>query len=155
MAQLDRKEELPNVNVTLDRWTGALGILGAKEFPCPLCNAGLPILKSKRNKPYCICNDCGLQIFVRGKKGISHLRQMAEHGILISAEEGSAAHGVFLLNRLERLKLQKQDLETKRGILGILFPDQNVENAISLVDAEIESVQGELTKLSQKMESDK
>jgi hypothetical protein len=46
---------------------------------------------------------------------------------------------------LEQLKLQKSDLEMKQGIF---FPDKNVTNAISLVDAEIEKVQGELEKLS-------
>jgi hypothetical protein len=76
---------------------------------------------------------------VRGKKGISRLEQMAQSGILISATEESAAHGISLLNRLERLKLQKHDLEEKQGIF---FPDKNVGYAISLVDAEIENVQG-------------
>jgi uncharacterized Zn finger protein len=145
MGELDLKQRSTNVNVTLAPPDRALGILTGKEFPCPLCGAGLPILKSKRNKPYCTCNDCGLQIFVRGKKGILRLEQMAQHGILISATEESAAHGISLLNRLEQLKLQNHDLEEKQGIF---FPDKNVGYAISLVDAEIENVQGELAKLS-------
>jgi uncharacterized Zn finger protein len=145
MRQLESKQSSPNVNVTLVPSDGALGILSGKEFPCPLCGAGLPILKSKRNKPYCTCNACGLQIFVRGKKGISRLERMAEHGILISATEESAAHGISLLNRLEQMKLQKRDLVEKQGFF---FPDKNVGNAISLVDAEIENVQGELARLS-------
>jgi uncharacterized Zn finger protein len=145
MGQLGSKQNSPNVNVTLPSRDWALGALGGKEFPCPLCGAGLPILKSKRNKPYCTCNDCGLQMFVRGKKGMSRLEEMAQHGILISATEESAAHAISLLNRLEQLKLQKRDLVEKQGIF---FPDKNVGNAISLVDAEIENVQGELAKLS-------
>jgi hypothetical protein len=76
MGQLASKQNSPNVNVTLASPDWALGILSGKEFPCPLCGAGLPILRSKRNKPYCTCNDCGLQIFVRGKKGMSRLEQM-------------------------------------------------------------------------------
>lgn len=148
MGQLGPKQRSSNVNVTLSWPDWPLRILNDKEFPCPLCGAGLPILKSKRNKPYCTCNDCGLQIFVRGKKGISRLETMAEQGILISATEESAAHGISLLNRLEQLKLQKQELEAKQGIIGLIFPDKNVQNAISLVDVEIENVQGELAKLS-------
>jgi DNA-directed RNA polymerase subunit RPC12/RpoP len=151
MGQSESKQSSPNVNVTLAPPDGALGILSRKEFPCPLCGAGLPILKSKRNKPYCTCNDCGLQIFVRGKKGISRLEQMAEHGILISATEESAAHGISLLNRLEQLKLQKRDLQEKQGFF---LPDKNVENAISLVDAEIENVQGELARLSREKQKE-
>jgi hydrogenase maturation factor len=76
---------------------------------------------------------------------MSRLEELAQHGILISVTEESAAHGISLLNRLEQLKLQKRDLVEKQGIF---FPDKNVGNAISLVDAEIENVQGELAKLS-------
>jgi uncharacterized Zn finger protein len=152
MGQLEPKQRSANVNVTLAPPDGAVSIFSGKEFPCPLCGAGLPILNSKRNKPYCTCNDCGLQIFVRGKKGISRLEQMAEHGILISATEESAAHGIVLLNRLEQLKLQKWELEGKQGIL---FRDENVGNAISLVDAEIENVQGELARMSRAKQKEK
>jgi hypothetical protein len=74
---------------------------------------------------------------------------MANEGILVSGKEESALHGINLYNRLEQLKLQKHDLELKRGIL---FPDENVENAIRIVDAEIERVEGELAKVAAKTE---
>ncbi len=152
MGSLESKQRSTDVNVTLAPSEKGLGVLGGKEFPCPLCGAALSILNSKRNKPYCTCNDCGLQIFIRGKRGISRLKWMAENGILISLREESAARGIFLLNRLERLKLQKRELEEKQGILS---RDENVENAISLVDAEIESAQGELAKLSRAKREEK
>jgi len=47
----------------------------------------------------------------------------------------------------EQLKLQKKESAEKRGIV---FADSDVENAIELVDAEIESVQGELAKAARK-----
>jgi hypothetical protein len=147
-----KHKDLANVNVTLDSSESILGDLANREFPCPLCRAGLPILASKRRKPYFICNLCGVQVFVRGKKGISRLSEMVKSGILISSTEQSAMHGINLLNRLESLKLQKQDLEMKTGIIGILFPDENVQNAISLVDAEIKKIEGELANLAHKKE---
>jgi DNA-directed RNA polymerase subunit RPC12/RpoP len=145
MAELKKDQSQGNVNVTLAPPDQTMGILTGKEFPCPLCGAGLPILTSKRNKPYCTCNDCGLQIFMRGKNGILRLEQMAQNGILISATEESAAHGISLLNRLEQLRLQRGVLEEKQGIF---FPNKNVGYAISLVDAEMEVVQGELARMS-------
>jgi len=140
MSKVDRSPDSTNVNVTLD----PLGALYGQEFPCPLCGAGLPIQRSKRGKPYCTCNLCGIQIFFRGKVGIARLRQMANGGILVSARDESAARGIVLLNRLDQLKLQKRELESKRGFI---FPDLNVQNAIRIVDAEIERVQGELAKM--------
>jgi hypothetical protein len=145
MSEVDPGPDRNNVNVTLDPLRAALEDLRGKEFPCPLCAAGLPILPSKRRKPYCTCNACGIQIFFRGKVGIARLRRMAQGGILIPAKEESASHGISLLNRLEQLKLQKQELEARRGFIS---RDSSLENAIEIVDAEIESVQGELAKIA-------
>jgi predicted RNA-binding Zn-ribbon protein involved in translation (DUF1610 family) len=145
MAQLKRNQTQTNVNVTL----GASGPVGeelaGKTFPCPLCGEALPILASKRKKPYFTCNSCGVQVFVRGKPGIARLREMAVAGALVSGTKESASYGIRLYNRLEQLKLQKRDLGKKRGMLVY---DQDVSNAISLVDGEIEKVQGELAELA-------
>ena len=149
MRQLNEKPVQGNVNVTLGNSEAVLGDLGEKEFPCPLCGVGLPILPSKRKKPYFTCNACGVQVFVRGKTGISKLRQMANAGILVAGRKDSPMRGIVLYNRLEQLKLQKNDLEWKQGIF---LKDQNVENAIQIVDAEIKKIEGELADLAAKKE---
>jgi DNA-directed RNA polymerase subunit RPC12/RpoP len=148
MGELSPRNDSGNVNVTLGDSSSVLGPLMGMEFPCPLCGAGLPILASKRKKPYCTCNKCGVQIFVRGKEGIARLRDMASRGILISGTKESASRGINLYNRLEQLKLQKRELEAKGGIF---FRADHVENAIQIVDAEIEKVQGELAKIASKV----
>ena len=145
MGELKPEQPQANVTLTLDRLEAALDELRDLEFPCPLCGAGLPIRSSKRKKPYCTCNLCGVQLFVRGKAGIARLHKLIEAGILISGKNESASHGITLLNRLEQLKLQKDALKWKRGLI---FVDEDVENTILIVDAEIEKVQGELAKLS-------
>jgi DNA-directed RNA polymerase subunit RPC12/RpoP len=121
------------------------------EFPCPFCGAGLPILHSKRNKPYFTCNFCGVQVFVRGKAGIKRLIEMAKAGILVSGRNEGISHGINLFNRLEQLKIQKRDLESKQGII---FRDENVENAIQIVDAEMKKVEGELAKMAEETKRD-
>jgi DNA-directed RNA polymerase subunit RPC12/RpoP len=152
MAQLDQQGEQANVNVTLPSLEAALGRLAGKELPCFLCGAGLPILASKRKKPYLTCNGCGVQIFVRGKSGIARLHELARLGILVSVAKESAMHGINLYNRLEQLKIQKRDLAIKRGIF---FWNSDVENAIRIIDTEIEKVQGELEEIAHRVESDK
>jgi len=134
-------------NVTLVQSKSSLGPLLGMEFPCPLCGTGLPIRASKRGKPYFVCNICLVQIFVRGSAGISRLRDLATSGILVSGKDGSVSYGINLYNRLEQLKLQKEDLERRRGLV---FFNKDAVNAISVVDAEIEKVQRELEKLAQK-----
>jgi hypothetical protein len=152
MGELEPKPSQSNVTLTLDPLAAALEELRDVEFPCPLCGAGLPIRSSKRKKPYCTCNLCGVQLFVRGKSGIARLHKIVNAGILVSGKNESAAHGITLLNRLEQLKLQREDLKWKRGII---FRDEDVENTILIVDAEIEKVQGELAKLSRAKEKGK
>jgi predicted RNA-binding Zn-ribbon protein involved in translation (DUF1610 family) len=145
MDKLTLKHSQANVNVTLAPLDEALAEILGNEFPCPLCGAGLPIRTSKRKKPYCTCNDCGIQLFVRGKMGIARLRKLARDGILISSSGGGASYGIALFNRLEQLKLQRQELVFKRPLI---FADSNVENAIELVDAEIKTVQVELAVIA-------
>ncbi len=41
-----------------------------KYFPCPVCKKLKEVEMTKKGKPYLTCNDCGVQLFVRLKKGI-------------------------------------------------------------------------------------
>jgi hypothetical protein len=75
---------------------------------------------------------------------------MANAGILISGKKESASHGINLLNRLEQLKLQRDELKWKRGII---FTDENIENAIRIVDVEMEKIESELARIAIKTEN--
>ncbi len=141
------KQDSAHVNVTLVPLGAGLEDLRGKKFPCPLCGAGLAILASKRGKPYCVCNPCGIQLFFRGKPGISRLLQMVKGEILIPGKADGADYGIALFDRLRQLKAQKEELEEKRGLI---FRDSGVENAILIVDAEIEKVEGELARVAKK-----
>ena len=57
-------------NVTLER------ISLMSKIPCFLCSQELKQRKDKNNKPYFICDPCGMQIFVRGRQGIENLNQL-------------------------------------------------------------------------------
>jgi hypothetical protein len=140
-----------NVNVTLAQQRCSPPGLADALFPCPLCGAGLPILASKRGKPYSVCDFCGLQVFVRGKNGIARLQQMADTGILVAPRKESASYALNLYNRLKQLELQRNELRSKGGIF---FVDQDTQNAIQIVDAELEKVQGELAKIAKATENE-
>ena len=141
MGELE--QDSAHVNVTLVPSGAGLEDLQGKKFPCPLCGDGLAILATKRGKPYCVCNACGIQLFFRGRTGISRLLHMVRREILIPGKADGADYGIALFDRLQQLKSQKEELEGKRGLI---FRDSDVENAIQIVDSEIETVQGELAK---------
>lgn len=44
------------------------------KLRCPICSAPLPVKKTRKGKPYVVCDDCGLQMFVRYEEGIQRLR---------------------------------------------------------------------------------
>lgn len=49
-----------------------------KRFDCFLCNRSVDIRLSKKGRPYFICDDCGIQVFVRGDKGIKCLAKRVQ-----------------------------------------------------------------------------
>lgn len=59
-----------DVNVTL----GVSSEDDIQHFPCPVCFEMLEVKYTFKSKPYLTCNDCGVQLFVRGKEGIKKLK---------------------------------------------------------------------------------
>ena len=51
-----------------------------QSFPCPICTAPLDVRLSKKDKPYVVCNDCGVQMFVRNAEGIDRFQQQLSMG---------------------------------------------------------------------------
>ena len=120
------------------------GLLG-REFPCPVCGIGLGIRKSQKGKPYCVCDSCGIQLFVRGKLGITRLKELVKSESLVSGKASTANRSVTLYNHLEQLKTQRAEMESKQGLI---FRDRDLENAISVVGTEIRRIESELEKLA-------
>lgn len=53
---------------TVERFRG-------RTIGCFLCRRQLEVKLSKKMRPYLVCHDCCLQIFVRGDKGIERLAE--------------------------------------------------------------------------------
>jgi hypothetical protein len=140
---MKNKGSEPNVNVTLP--PGPNGGLLGRRFPCPTCGVALSIRMSQSSKPYCVCFDCGNQVFFRGKLGIHRLTELVESGKLITEVEAREHSPAVMFNRLVHLRSQKAELLAKRGLIAT---DPDLENAIRAVDNEIASAQGELSRLA-------
>jgi len=152
MDKLNDKTDSRNINVTLGSGNPTIASLFGRKIPCQLCGAGLDIRISVKNKPYCICPDCGNQFFIRGKKGIQRLQELLDSGILIAGQSSKGDSPVVLFNRLQQLRAEKSDLEGKQGLI---LRDSDLENALCAVDNEIKRVQGELAKLGRNSKREK
>src|SRR2546430_17637607 len=100
----------PLHNVTLD----TEDFLG-KPFPCPLCNMELRLKISCKQEPYCMCLECGIQIFFRGLAGIARLLEMIRSEEAVVLEFSGPARAISLYRRLQHLKRQKDALENNHG----------------------------------------
>lgn len=58
--------------------TSLLELKRKSLFPCPVCCEGLEVKQSKKQKPYVVCNPCGLQMFVRTEPGIKKFNMLVE-----------------------------------------------------------------------------
>jgi transcription elongation factor Elf1 len=56
-----------------------VAVNGKPMFPCPVCMQAREVRLTKKNKPYLICDPCGVQIFVRGPAGIEEFRRLLQH----------------------------------------------------------------------------
>ena len=135
----------PNVNVPLGEPESKPHKMAGKTFPCAVCAVSLPIRITRKQKPYCQCLDCGIQIFFRGKVGIARLEAILEDEKLVSGAWSGTNTPELLFNRIQHLKQRKSELKRKQRLF---FPDPDLENAICAVDKEIARVQGELDKMA-------
>ena len=129
----------PQHNVTLDP-----SEFSEKPFPCPLCNTELRLKITRKQKPYCMCLECGIQIFFRGQLGIARLQEMVATEKKIAIEFPAPVRPFALYRRLQHLKRQKELLEEKQGII---FRDPDRDVVIAAVETEIERLRAELQQI--------
>ncbi len=55
-----------------------VAVNGKQMFPCPVCTQVREVRMTKKDKPYVICDPCGVQIFVRGPGGIAEFRRLLQ-----------------------------------------------------------------------------
>jgi len=152
MANPSRGDDADNVNVTLAEKESTASTLAGSKFPCQLCGAGLEVRISTKQKPYTVCLDCGIQNFYRGKQGIRRLRELLDSNVLITGTGSSVDTAILLFNRIQQLRAQRKELKARKGLI---FRDRDLENAILVVDNEIERVQGELKRFGRKTSREK
>jgi len=68
---------------------------GKRMFPCPVCTEPREVRVTKKDKPYLICDPCGVQLFIRGPAGVDEFNRLLGH----INRDG-------LLTRLQRMELQ-------------------------------------------------
>jgi len=85
---------------------------GKSMFPCPVCTQAREVRVTKKDKPYLICDPCGVQVFIRGPAGIQEFKRLLEH----TSNEGVVA-------RLEQMSRQYRPTCQECGCQFWIKPD--------------------------------
>ncbi len=110
-----------------------------KIISCPTCKQALIERKSKTNKPYFVCDDCEVQIFIRGKRGIARL-----HGEMKTSDSPAEALVEELQLRIKTSKEQLRAVQGREGILSELWPSGEqlgIMKQIKIYKVELERIQ--------------
>ena len=95
-------------------------------LPCLLCGEKLRKRIDKHNKPYFVCDPCGIQFFVRRQKGIERLNNLLRASERHAIPFQQAAERMYavqaLLGEIDGTKKQISKLNDE---VGLFFPDEH------------------------------
>lgn len=115
-------------------------------IPCFLCGNGLEVKMSKRDKPYLICDWCGVQTFIRGKRGIKSFNQyqaaLKSGGIIATGKNNLQI--TALINSLAELKAKLRQLEGFPNVFTYLIPEEQKELTVQVLHKAIWNVENQL-----------
>ena len=109
-VRIDKMKQKIDANVTL----GVDGQDNGQHFPCPICFEMLEVRHDKNSKPYCVCNDCAVQLFIRGKNGIKKFKNL-----IPNYNYKFKSHKLIeLIEYFEKLNEKLSEIEAKKPIFG-------------------------------------
>ncbi len=126
------------------------------DLPCFLCGKQLNQRTDKNNKPYFICNPCGMQVFIRRELGIHKLadliRNLKEGELPLRAHTQVLYEVQAILSEMDDLKAEIKRLD---GEIGFFWIDQDKLRARKLLEARIENLLSQLEQISEAKTSDR
>lgn len=128
----------PSSNVTLAEDLTAL----EQSIPCFLCRDSLVIKRDKNQKPYFICEVCGIQAFIRRKQGIRLLKELQDNSF-------SSLKLIQLTRELTLLKSEKDKITSQRGVFGLFAPDEELIKAEFEINQKTQEITQKIKKLGE------
>ena len=102
-----------------------MDLFSTQFLPCLLCGNKLQ-RTDKHNKPYFVCDPCGIQFFVRRKQGIERLNNLLRASERHAIPFRQAAERIFevqaLFSEIDGTKTQITKLNNE---IGFFFPDEH------------------------------
>jgi DNA-directed RNA polymerase subunit RPC12/RpoP len=112
---------------------------------CFLCIQELPERTDKNRKPYFICDSCGVQIFVRGRQGITnleHLKKTLKERDLEFRERRATL--LRMQGILMEIRGVEKEIAALSSVLDALIPNERKDRQRELLNKRIETLLLEL-----------
>jgi DNA-directed RNA polymerase subunit RPC12/RpoP len=119
------------------------------KIPCFLCSQELRQRKDKNEKPYFICDPCGLQIFVRGRQGIENLAQLIatlRERDFPFREHARVLHEIQAI--LTEIRGVKKEIKGLASVLNIFSEDEDRDRTRELLNKRIENLLSRLEQIA-------
>jgi hypothetical protein len=120
-------------------------------LPCWLCGNDLEQRKDKHQKPYFVCNPCGMQMFVRRAQGAENLqrliRTLQEREIPMRAH----ARNLFEISAiLQELNGVERELEKLQDSIGFFSkPSEEKVRAMELLKTRLQTLLNDLERIAE------
>jgi hypothetical protein len=103
-----------------------MDLFSTQFLPCLLCGNKLQKRTDKHNKPYFVCEPCGIQFFVRRQQGIERLDKLlraSERNAIPFQQSAECLYKVqALLGEIDGTKMQISKLTSE---IGFFFVDED------------------------------
>lgn len=104
---------------------------------CFLCELNLEIRQDKNGKPYFICDQCGIQTFIRKQSGIKEFTRFLDETAAISRNSLQLAE---LTGLREQLEIQLEEIKNRQG-LAVIFNSTEEDPAILALEKQIAEIE--------------
>ena len=119
------------------------------KIPCFLCSQELRQRKDKNEKPYFVCDPCGMQIFVRGRQGIENLKQLIatmQERDFPFREHARVLHEIQAV--LTEIRGIKKEINSLDSVLDLFSKDKHRERTRKLLYTRIENLLSRLEQIA-------
>lgn len=117
------------------------------SLPCFLCGSKLEMRTSKKNKPYFVCDACGVQVFVRRTYGIEKLttllKELQHRDIYTRANSPEFLRILAINNEMSATKAEIKKIKEK----VFLLMNNEEEAAVEALERRLKNLSSELGRL--------
>ena len=102
-----------------------------KEFPCPTCGRFCKVGTTKKDKPYYVCDLCGVQVFIRAEDGIKRFCDFKNSELLKDLKGKNSLNTTELIRIKDRIEAIDSEIKELQSDKPFLIGTDKFENRIN------------------------